>query len=204
MDHPLITKKHFRRAFEDAWNELYGLFPVQLDKAYAAASPRTWTEFMFGREPKAIGGRSLLERAIERLSAERITFEFDRERHGVDVFGRIHVGPKNIGHAGYLNVVMIEIENDTRKSYEEFWKLLHARCPLRVLITYELRDAAAHELAFRTYEQMYQAARKYLGTDDPDAYLVVVGSRSGTPPRIRWRFYELVGERSEVSAAAPR
>ena len=187
------SKSDFLRAFNEAWEEAYSRLRPSIDGIYEKRTE--WNKLMFGAKPAALENRSLLARTLERLKVDDKPVLFDPERHKVDVFGRIFIEESRREHAGYINVVMIEVENDTEHSYEEFWKLLHSRCPLRVLITYEHEKSHVHTEALARYARMYKAAVQYLGEDNPDAYLVIIGTRSAAPERkIEWMPYEFDGE----------
>ena len=210
MTSRLLDKDRFIRAFLKAWNDVYPTARARIDKAYE--SDKKWTDVMLGEALETLGGKSLLARTIEALDllpCGRV--EFDPERHKVDVFGRVRLKTRRAPHAGYLNVLMIEVENNTADAYQEFWKLLQSRCALRVLITYELTRPEVHRKALETCAEMYRDADQYI-KDDPDAYLVLMGTRSAEFPKsIQWKFYELRNDnfceydvaRSRAIEAAP-
>lgn len=195
-----VTRDEFVSAFNAAWIEIYeGERKNRLDILYDEKSD--WNAIMFGESPKELDGTSLLERAISKLRADR-GVSFDRERQKVDVFGRIKVCDFD-DHAAYANAIMIEVENNTSTCYEEFWKLLHSRCPLKVLITYDLVNPKDLVRARARIAEMFQKASRVLGSDDLESYLLIVGKWAKESLEIRWSFEQITSDGRFIELPTP-
>lgn len=195
MSRVFVSRGQFRQAFLAAWAEVYvGERRKKLLVHAYREKPKRWTNIMFGQKPLLLCGKSLLARTVDELNKLDIggELDFDRERHKVDVFGRVKEDPKG-DHTGGINVVMIEVENDTKKSYEEFWKLVHSRCTLRVLITYRVPGKEEDlRSALKSMQGIYNHATDVLASDEANAYLLIVGTRKAKDAQdILWEFYGL-------------
>ncbi len=187
MSKVTVTREQFIEAFKRAWDEINrGPTKGLLESLYDDKKP--WTEIMCGRSPGAVGGRSLVQRTFDNLDFG-MQLHFDPERSKVDAFGRVFPGGQHRDHADGVNVVMLEVENETQKSYEEFWKLVQSRCPLKVLISYEASNSQYLKKAKTRMREIHARYCEVLGADDPRAYLLVVGTRDSGKPDIYWMYY---------------
>jgi hypothetical protein len=196
MSRVKVTREQFREAFLAAWKNAYY---AESDRRSALEviyrdSWSGWTEVMLGKRPQVLKGRRcLIWRAFEELSKiVGASIQTDLERQDVDAFGRVVREPHNC-HTDGANLVMVEVENDTKKSYEEFWKLVHSRCPLKVLVTYRAPTRPDElKVALDRMQAIYKHAKDVLGDDLREAYLLVVGTRAKEKsPEILWEFYGL-------------
>ncbi len=185
------TKEEFVSAFLEVWKSVLAKREGELVAAYN--NRRLWTELMCGeRSSLSPSGRSILQMTLEQLRVNGQQIEFDRERHKVDAYGRVRVGSDRGDFTDCMNAVMVEVENDVESSHEEFWKLLHSRCQLKILITYDYNSKKIEEDARSKFESMYREATPILGPD-PASYLLVIGGRKDRSPTgpIEWRFWDL-------------
>lgn len=186
MSKVTVSREQFVEAFLKAWEEVYqGDRKVTLNRLYDSSTE--WTDVMCGEAPRALAGQSLIHRAFDKLDIG-MKVDFDRERNKVDAFGRVFPGEHH-DHTDGVNVIMVEVENSTATSHLEFWKLVQSRCPLKVLVTYELGNARVLRAARDEMGHIYLRHRSVLGTDDAEAYLLVVGTRDEGSPDIRWEFF---------------
>lgn len=186
-----VTARQFVEAFQAAWDSAYASKRAEIKDIYNKR--RLWTELICG-SAAALGPSSkpIVQCALESLTHGGKTVEYDRERHKVDAFGRVAICDPAKWYIDYVNVVMVEVENDVERSEEEFWKLLHARCPLKVLITYDYNDPDTRLRVPRSFEKMYLAAEQYLGPD-PGKYVLIMGGRDRdlSDADIVWRYWTL-------------
>ncbi len=189
-----VSREMFIDAFEKAWAELYGdpERREQLERDYDCSSKgqkKRWTAALCGKGTTHLGAVSLVARAFGRMHIG-LELLFDHERHKVDAFGRVLPrGTKSHkSHVDGVNVVMVEVENETNRSHEEFWKLTQSRCLLKVLITYGV-GSRAFENARKRMQTIYLDCVGVLGKDDPAAYLLVGGCRGRDDRTIEWHYF---------------
>ncbi len=201
-----VTAREFAEAFESAWKRAYEGRRSEIEEAYN--NRRLWTELMCGSESPLSPDRvPLIKAAMESLQHFGKSILFDRERHKVDAFGRVLIGAKHTNYTDCVNVVMVEVENDVERAEEEMWKLLHSRCPLKILVTYDYNDRKIREHKVATFAQMYRGMEPFLGVD-PAEYLLIIGGRvdDSRGAEIVWRYWEMKAGRMqplELSAAKP-
>ncbi len=201
-----VSAEDFRDAFEAAWRSLSeSALGPEARNAFENGG-RRWTRVMLGAPGEQAGqALSVIARAFEILNRGREShLDLDLERHKVDAFGRVRrmnwqdsAWPD---HVSYLNMLMIEVENRVEDSIEEFWKFVHYRIPLKVLVTYDYcrKDNRAFQLS--KYDELRREAEVLLGPDVSD-YLVIFGGREDETARdftdrgeIKWRYFKsLVG-----------
>lgn len=188
-----VSREQFRQAFLNAWGKVYSDENRKPDlEVIYRESWSGWTEIMLGKAPHLLDDKCLIARAFDELSIiVGKAIQFDPERHDVDAFGRVKENQGGDYEEG-VNVVMVEVENNTKRSYEEFWKLVHSRCTLKVLFTYLVpgREDEFHG-ALNEMQKICERATTVLGPDDKEDYLLVVGWRKDGKPEIHWRFLGL-------------
>jgi hypothetical protein len=190
-----ISPEDFFAAFLKAWERKRGDARVPVEELFVDGGAR-WTSVVCGESPGAEMPQPLIALTIEELAAQYPGIAYDRERHKVDAFARIprpSVAGAPTSYLDYFNVAMIEVENSVTDSVEEFWKLLHSRVPLKVLITYDYNRAQNVGRMLGEFSSMHNESVRALG-DDVSAYLVIFGGRDGFDEKrsIRWHGHKLV------------
>lgn len=192
-----ISPQQFAEAFDVAWVSQYSGRRAEIEALWTSWSKRPWTEFMCRSSAEAAGPLCLVEMTFANLGIQGACF--DPQRHTVDAFLRAPRNPlaPSRRHTDWLNVVMVEVENEPELAHEEFWKLLHSRVPLKVLITYDLKPETATTIRLlETYAEMYRDAARILGPDSTQYLVSFAGRQSpaaGAP--LAWSHYELAEQR---------
>jgi hypothetical protein len=189
-----ITPEQFFSAFNTAWETRCRALGTSIEPLFVNGG-RPWTSFMCGPATEGDALQPLIKLTIDELKNLHPQLEYDPERHNVDAFARVprsNLPNPAAGYRDYCNVVMVEVENRVDESTEEFWKLLHSRVPLKVLITYDYNDEKTVQRMLARLSAMYSNSIDALG-DDSAGYIVIFGGRrefrKGEP--IEWRAHKL-------------
>jgi hypothetical protein len=186
---PKISADDFLRAFAGTWAE------ERADGRMAECPYEpggNWTKLM-------LGGGGFLSKVVEKLgpvTGDR-SMGYVREIYTVDFVIR---GGKDIFRQGlcYPSCIYALIEHELGFDVEEeMWKLLHWRCPLKVLITYDWsQDEKSRSTNKRSWLEgklqvlwgMLDDVESFQGPDSA-CYIFLIGDREKEDgPISRWRF----------------
>lgn len=181
-----IFARDFCRVFIEVWNERIAMPDLAMDDHYASSSE--FTQDILDRN-------GMLSMVCKKLSSltEKPLF-YTREWYTVDA---LFIGGEDTygRELGYPSEIHTVIEHENASDVEtEMWKLLHWRCPLKVLIFYDFNEAnkAIRSRSVWLQEKldalrkMYQAVDVFFPDAEGTEYLIIVGNRDEAG-QIRWR-----------------
>jgi hypothetical protein len=190
-----VNSADFWGAFRAAWRHVYSeQNRREIDRKYSMGGAG-WTRIMVGDgELPPYLGKSLVADTVRRM-AEKMGIDLtpDPERHKFDMLIRIRRnGQSRDEHFGFLNVGVVEVENDVDTAIEEMWKLVHFRAPLKVLITYDYCDQSTRNRSLFEFDRLRKDAVDVFG-EDGSSYLIIFGGRKDDDreKEIEWRAFEL-------------
>lgn len=124
----IINLHSFLTEFATVWEEVTSTRAQEIIDKYS--NNTAWTDFMLGDE-------GLLEKISNKYNEEDMPVKMKREYYTLD---GLYVGGENLFRSDYMYpsdiYALIEHENGNNVE-EEMWKLIHWRCPLKVLIFYD-------------------------------------------------------------------
>lgn len=182
-----ITADCFWREFLHVWDSY---LQADVDGALLEkfSSNVAWTQFVLSRD-------GLMDRIRKRFSHLVQNLSYQLEWSKVDA---LFVGGKNLCErlGNYPSEVHVLIENENNDDLEtEMWKLLHWRCPLKVLVFY---DWSEHEIAshpvkakwaegrIQKLKEMRQEVNQFWPESPETEYLMIIGQRTRVGA-ISWR-----------------
>ena len=181
-----LTAEEFRKGFTAAWKERWSSDIEGLHTKYA--STREWTELMLDK-------RGLLADVCKRLSTIERPLVYRQEWSKFDA---LFVQGKAVDSDEVMDEYPIHalIEHENADHLDtEMWKLIHWRCPLKVLIFYDWNvgekttDNRKRWLQCRMggMRGMLKRANAFCPESSATEYLFIVGSRDNDQhPRWRW------------------
>ena len=180
-----ISATDFCQAFIEVWNQRIAMPDLAIVENYASSSK--FTHDMLDRD-------GILSTVCEKLSHLANPLYYTREWYTVDAifFGGQGIYREDLAYPSEIHAV---IEHENASDVEtEMWKLLHWRCPLKVLIFYDFNETdKARQSRSDWLQKKLEALRKmYVAVDAffPDAqdteYLIIVGNRD-VEGHVRWR-----------------
>ncbi len=174
-----ISRDCFLRAFLDEWR---AVLSRDWDIVWGAyKETRTWTEFMM---PYG----AFFDRTCKRLS-----LTYYKELYSIDA---AFVGGEDLFRSdlAYPSQVHVLLEHENGPNVEEeMWKLLHWRCPLKVLVFYDYpeKSTSAPSLSgwgaqkLKALEEMRQKVVDFLPEHEAVTYLYIIGQTTSNES-IRW------------------
>jgi|SRR5277367_5945029 len=180
-----ISPEQFLHAYAKTWRAGADRITLPLGPSDA------WTSLMLNHN-------GFLWRVAEELRKGDETFAYRRELYTVDA---VILGGNDLFRTGlcYPSAVHVLIEHELGYYVEEeMWKLLHWRCPLKVLITYDWpedeKDKSATKRSWlhvkiEKLRCMRDEVEKFQGEEPRTSYLFLIGDRkSSNTPVCHWRY----------------
>ncbi len=190
-----ITLIEFRDAFRNEWQRVTQEFPDDIIDAYEKDS--TWTDFM-------LSPNGFLYRVMENISDKKsLKLYFRREWNNYDCLylSGDEYAEDDSGSSWEKSriEVVIEHENIFNTISTEMGRLIHARSPLKVLITYApyQADKGVNKNLFTIVNMLEDLWKKvddsaHLIAEDSE-YLIIIGDREGKIDKtkdIKWSWVQ--------------
>jgi len=180
-----ITASDFITAFKHVLQTRAETDPDKLLAAYE--TDPSWTDYMLGD-----GG--VLDHTASQLRQLDESLRYDREWYTIDavLYGSENLCGKGKYPAGVHAVIEHENGDDVRP---EMWKLLHWRCPLKILIFYDWNDDEKSTGKRRNFaqntlallEEMHSTVARFQAEEEA-AYLLITAKRKNLDALPEWRY----------------
>lgn len=183
-----ISSEVFLNSFRSTWNETLLDNPAEYLNPWYFGKPG-WTKFMMCEN-------GICYKMLNDLRNYDKEMKYVREVYTVDglFIGGDNLFRKNLQYPSNI-YVLIEHENNANVE-EEMWKLIHWRCPLKVIFMYdyaesEKKDAQKSEWIIsklKTLYTMHDLCNHFHGENPETEYLLLVGARKQPEDNIFWKY----------------
>lgn len=183
----IINLHSFLTEFASVWEGITSTREQEIIDKYS--NDTAWTDFMLGEE-------GLLEKISNKFNEKDRPVKMKREYYKLD---GLYVGGENIFRSDYMYpsdiYALIEHENGEYVE-EEMWKLIHWRCPLKILIFYDWSDYEKTTPKRKVWVknkleallEMLDQVDKFNTESSVTEYLFLIGSRKNEQSIPYWKW----------------